>query len=111
MGSYIITCMVRDKLFYMIVFDSNKEMIGDEFTGHANSSLVRNSRLVLKLGTDGSVVDLIPTLYDMAKIMMKIQCSLDKTGADEKLLEEFSKMESAMMKMTVDIEYLRRKGH
>lgn len=86
-------------------------MIGDEFIGHANSSLVRNSRLVLKSGTDGSVVDLIPTLYDMAKIMMKIQCSLDKTSADEKLLEELSQMASAIMKMTVDIEHLRRKGH
>lgn len=86
-------------------------MIGDEFIGHANSSLTRNSKLVLKSGTNGSVVDLIPILYDMTKIMMKIQCSLDKTNTDEKLLEEFSKMGSAIMKMTVDIEYLRRKGH
>jgi len=86
-------------------------MIGDEFIGHANSSLVRNSRLVLKSRDDGSVTDLIPTLFDMAKIMMKIQCSLDRTSVDDKLLEEFSKMESAMMKLTLDIEYLRRKGH
>lgn len=111
MRSNIITCMIWDKLFYMIISDSNKAMIGDEFIGHANSSLVRNSRLVLKSRTDGSVVDLIPTLYDMAKIMMKIQCSLAKTSTDDKLLEEFSKIESAMMKMAVDIECLRRKGH
>ena len=86
-------------------------MIGDEFIGHANSSLVRNSRLVLKSRDDNSVTDLMPTLFDMAKIMMKIQCNLDRTSADDKLLEEFSKMESAMMKLTLDIEYLRRKGH
>lgn len=86
-------------------------MIGDEFIGHANSSLVRNSRLVLKSRDDISVTDLIPTLFDMAKIMMKIQCNLDRTSADDKLLEEFSKMESAIMKLTLDIEYLRRKGH
>jgi hypothetical protein len=86
-------------------------MIGDEFIGHANSSLVRNSRLVLKSRDDSSVTDLIPTLFDMAKIMMKIQCNLDRTSADDKLLEEFSKMESAIMKLTLDIEYLRRKGH
>lgn len=110
-GSYIITCMIRDKSFYMIISDSNKVMIGDEFIGHANSSLVRNSRLVLKSGADDSVIDLIPTLYDMTKIMMKIQCSLNKTSTDEKLLEEFSKMGSAIMKMTADVEYLRRKGH
>jgi len=86
-------------------------MIGDEFIGHANSSLVRNSRLVLKSRDDNSVTDLMPTLFDMAKIMMKIQCNLDRTSADDKLLEEFSKMESAIMKLTLDIEYLRRKGH
>jgi len=86
-------------------------MIGDEFIGHANSSLVRNSRLVLKSRDDSSVTDLMPTLFDMAKIMMKIQCNLDRTSADDKLLEEFSKMESAIMKLTLDIEYLRRKGH
>ena len=86
-------------------------MIGDEFIGHANPSLTRNDRLVLKSRDDGSVTDLIPTLFDMAKIMMKIQCSLDRTSVDDKLLEEFSKMESAMMKLTLDIEYLRRKGH
>jgi len=86
-------------------------MIGDEFIGHANSSLVRNSRLVLKSRDDSSVTDLMPTLFDMAKIMVKIQCNLDRTSADDKLLEEFSKMESAIMKLTLDIEYLRRKGH
>jgi hypothetical protein len=86
-------------------------MIGDEFIDHANPSLVRNSRLVLKSRDDGSVTDLIPTLFDMAKIIMKIQCNLDRTSADDKLLEEFSKMESAIMKLTLDIEYLRRKGH
>jgi len=86
-------------------------MIGDEFIGHTNSSLVRNSRLVLKSRDDNSVTDLMPTLFDMAKIMMKIQCNLDRTSADDKLLEEFSKMESAIMKLTLDIEYLRRKGH
>ena len=86
-------------------------MIGDEFIGHANSSLVRNSRLVLKSRDDNSVTDLMPTLFDMAKIMVKIQCNLDRTSADDKLLEEFSKMESAIMKLTLDIEYLRRKGH
>lgn len=86
-------------------------MTGDEFIGRANSSLVRNSRLVLKSRDDNSVTDLIPTLYDMAKIMMKIQCNADRTSTDGKLLEELSKMESAIMKMTLDIEYLRRKGH
>lgn len=86
-------------------------MIGDEFIGHANSSLVRNSRLVLKSRDDSSVTDLMPTLFDMAKIMVKIQCNLDRTSADDKLLEEFSKMESAIMKLTLDIEYLRRKGY
>jgi hypothetical protein len=85
-------------------------MIGDEFVGRANSSLVRNSRLVLKSRSGSSVTDLIPTLYDMTKIMMKIQCSL-KTSTDDELLEEFSKIGSAIMKMTLDIEYLRRKGH
>lgn len=86
-------------------------MTGDEFIGRANSSLVRNSRLVLKPRDGNSVTDLIPTLYDMAKIMMKIQCNADRTSTDGKLLEELSKMESAIMKMTLDIEYLRRKGH
>lgn len=86
-------------------------MTGDEFIGRANSSLVRNSRLVLKSRDGNSVTDLIPTLYDMAKIMMKIQCNADRTSTDGKLLEELSKMESAIMKMTLDIEYLRRKGH
>lgn len=86
-------------------------MTGDEFIGRANSLLVRNSRLVLKSRDGNSVTDLMPTLYDMAKIMMKIQCSTDRTSIDDKLLEELSKMESAIMKMTLDIEYLRRKGH
>lgn len=86
-------------------------MIEDEFIGHANPSLVHNGRLVLKSRDDVSVTGLIPTLFDMAKIMMKIQCNLDRTSADDKLLEEFSKMESAMMKLTLGIEYLRRKGH
>lgn len=86
-------------------------MIGNESIGHANSSLVRNGRLVSKSRDDTSVTDLIPTLFDMAKTMMKIQCNLDRTSIDVKLLEEFSKMESAMMKLTLDIEYLRRKGH
>ncbi|MFZ1077103.1 MAG: hypothetical protein WAN47_06710 [Nitrosotalea sp.] len=86
-------------------------IIGDEFVDRANSSLVRNSRLVLKSRDGVSVTDLMPTLYDMAKIMMKIQCNLDRTSADDKLLEDLSKIESAIMKMTLDIEYLRRKGH
>ncbi len=86
-------------------------IIEDEFIDHANSSLVRNSRLVLKSRDGISVTDLMPTLYDMAKIMMKMQCNLDSTSADDKLLEDLSKMESAIMKMTLDVEYLRRKGH
>lgn len=86
-------------------------IIEDEFIDHANSSLVRNSRLVLKSRDGISVTDLMPTLYDMAKIMMKMQCDLDRTSADDKLLEDLSKMESAIMKMTLDVEYLRRKGH
>lgn len=86
-------------------------IIEDEFIDHANSSLVRNSRLVLKSRDGISVTDLMPTLYDMAKIMMKMQCNLDRTSADDKLLEDLSKMESAIMKMTLDVEYLRRKGH
>ena len=95
----------------MIISDSNIVMIGDEFIGRANPSLVSNGRLVLKSRTNDSIVDLIPTLYDMAKIMMKIQCNLTKTSTDDKLLEEFSKIESAIMKMAADIEYLGRKGH
>ncbi|MGB9002710.1 MAG: hypothetical protein WCC52_02770 [Nitrosotalea sp.] len=84
---------------------------GDEFIGRANSSLVRNSRLVLKSRDGSSVTDLMPILYDMAKIVMKIQCNTDRTSTNDRLLEEISKMESAIMKMTLDIEYLRRKGH
>ncbi|MDE1726392.1 MAG: hypothetical protein KGH89_03920 [Thaumarchaeota archaeon] len=85
-------------------------MVGDEFIDGVISSLKRNSNLILKSKTDSSVTDLIPTLYDMTKIMMKIQCNLEKIG-EPSMLEEFSKIESAIMKMTLDIEYLRRKGH
>ncbi|MGB6463422.1 MAG: hypothetical protein WBF38_04260 [Nitrosotalea sp.] len=86
-------------------------MTEDEFICRANSSLARNSDPALKSKAGSSVTDLIPTLYNMAKIVMKIQCSLDVTSMDDKLLEEFSKIASAIMKMTLDIEYLRRKGH
>jgi hypothetical protein len=86
-------------------------IIRDEFVGNANVLLARNDRFVPKSRSGSSVTDLIPTLYDMAKIMMRIQSSLDKTCMNEELLEEFSKIASAIMKMTLDIEYLRRKGH
>ncbi|MGH2612362.1 MAG: hypothetical protein ACRDFB_04870 [Rhabdochlamydiaceae bacterium] len=85
-------------------------MIEGEFIGRERS-LERNRRLVLKPKDDISVTDLIPTLYDMAKIMMRIQCGLDKTSTDEKLFEEFSKMESAIMKMALDVECMRRKSY
>ncbi|MGI0046991.1 MAG: hypothetical protein ACREBB_07370 [Nitrosotalea sp.] len=85
-------------------------MLDDEF-GHAKHVSGRNGRLVVRSKESRSVIDLIPTLYDMAKTTMKIRCNLDKTNAGDKMLEDFSKLESAIMKMTVDIEYLRRKGH
>lgn len=103
--------MVPYKLFYINYFSFEKEMmVGDEFIDGVISSLKQNSNLILKSKTDSSVTDLIPTLYDMTKIMMKIQCNLEKIG-EPSMLEEFSKIESAIMKMTLDIEYLRRKGH
>jgi len=86
-------------------------MTGDEFIGRANYSLVRNSRLVLKSKYGSSITNLMPILYDMAKIVMKIQCNTDRISTDDKLLEDLSKMESAIMKMTLSIEYLKRKGH
>ena len=46
----------------------------------------------------------------MAKTTMKIRCNLEKANMDDYLLEEFSRLESAIVKMTIDIEYLRRKG-
>ncbi|MDE1867636.1 MAG: hypothetical protein KGI08_08020 [Thaumarchaeota archaeon] len=85
-------------------------MIGDEFIDDTISSLKRNNNLVLKSKIDISVTDLISTLYDMTKIMMKIQCNIEKTG-ESSMPEEFSKIWSAIMKMTLDIEYLRRKGY
>ncbi len=86
-------------------------MIEDEYISHENSSLVRNSRPVSKSKDDSSVTDLIPTLFDMAKIMMRIECNLDKKDMDDESLEELSKIASAIMNMTLAIEYLRRKGY
>ncbi|MDE1828914.1 MAG: hypothetical protein KGI25_01195 [Thaumarchaeota archaeon] len=71
----------------------------------------RNGRLVSKAKDDSSVTILVPTLFEMSKAIMKMRCDLEKTDVDEKILEEFSRLESALMKMTIDIEYLRRKGH
>ncbi|MGI0086373.1 MAG: hypothetical protein ACREBI_00215 [Nitrosotalea sp.] len=85
-------------------------MIEDELIGRERS-IGQNSRLVLESKDASSVTDLIPTLYDMAKIMMRIRCGLGKTSADDKLVEEFSKMESAIVKMTFDVECLRRTSH
>ena len=86
-------------------------MIEDEYISHENSSLVRNGRPASKSKDGSSVTDLIPTLFDMAKIMMRIECNLDKKNMDDESLEELSKIASAIMKMTLDIEYLRRKGY
>lgn len=85
-------------------------MIEEEFIGRGRSQ-GQESRLVLKTKNASSVTDLIPNLYDMAKIMMRIRCGIDKTRADDRLLEEFSKMESAIMKMALDVESLRKTSH
>ncbi|HKU33489.1 MAG TPA: hypothetical protein VJR22_06560 [Candidatus Nitrosotalea sp.] len=84
-------------------------LVGDEFADYGHS-LDRKSRQVAKT-KDGSVTDLIPTLFDMTKAMMKIRCNLDEADANDEMLEEFSKIESAIMKMTNQIEYLKRIGH
>lgn len=86
-------------------------LVGNEFVQPVDPSLGRNSRIVIKAKDGSSVTDLVPTLFEMVKIMMKIRCNVDKAEMDDKILEEFSKLESSIMKMTVDIEYLRRKGH
>lgn len=84
-------------------------LVGDEFADYGHS-LYRKSRQVAK--TKGSsITDLIPTLFDMTKAMMKIRCNMDEANANDEMLEEFSKMESAIMKMTNQIEYLKRIGH
>ncbi len=81
----------------------------NEFSYDKNS-FGRNSRLVVKTKDSPSATDLIPTLFEMAKSVMKIRCNLDKTNVDSKVLEEFSNLESDIMKIAVDIEYLNRKG-
>ncbi len=108
--SYISGFMVRYKLFYADLWLCMREMLGDELD-HVKYTSGRNSRLVVKSKEGSSVTDLIPTLYEMAKAIMAIKCDLDKANAGNKMLEDFSKLESAIMKMTVDIEYMRRKGH
>ncbi|GEM_PF-3588777 len=85
-------------------------LLENEFALPVDCSMGRNSRLVVKK-SGSSVTDLVPTLFEMTKIMMKIRCNLGKTDTNDKILKEFSKMESAIIKMTIDIEYLRRKGH
>ncbi|HJT10699.1 MAG TPA: hypothetical protein VJ771_07940 [Candidatus Nitrosotalea sp.] len=84
-------------------------LVGDEFAD-SSRSLDRQNELVAKT-KDGSVTDLIPTLFDMTKAVMKIKCNLDKKSADEKMLEDFSKLESAIIEMTGQVEYLKRMGH
>lgn len=79
------------------------------FEEHGNRLFGRNARHTVKTKDGISVTDLIPTLFDMAKTTMKIRCNLEKANMDDTLLEEFSRLESAIVKMTVDIEYLRRK--
>lgn len=70
----------------------------------------RNSRIVPKARGGSSVTILVPTLFEMSMAVMRMRCSMEKAKASDKVFEEFSKLESAMMKMTVDIEFLRRKG-
>ncbi len=84
-------------------------LVGDEFAG-SNNFIDRKNELATKI-KDGSVTDLIPTLFDMTKAVMKIRCNLDKTSADDKMLEDFSKLESTIIEITSQIEYLKRMGH
>ena len=84
-------------------------LIGNEFVRRKEQTLVRDGRVGLKPKDGSSVTILVPTLFEMSKAIMKMRCNL-KADADEIILEEFSKLEYAMMKMTVDIEYLRGKG-
>lgn len=72
-------------------------------------SHVRNSRTRAKKA-GGSATDLVPTLFEMTKALMKIRCSLDREGLAAEVQDEIAALEAAIMKMTVDVNYLRRKG-
>ncbi|MDE1766897.1 MAG: hypothetical protein KGI27_11610 [Thaumarchaeota archaeon] len=82
----------------------------NEFAEYSRLSFGRNARHTVKTRDKSSVIDLIPTLFDMAKTTMNIRCDLDKANVDYKILEDLSRLESAIVKMTSDIEHMRRKG-
>lgn len=107
----IVRQWVRYKSFYTDAPDFAQEMLaGQEFVGDESRIHGRNGRVVVRQ-KGVSVTILVPTLFEMAKSVMRMRCALEKAGSDSKTLEELSKVESALMKVTVDIEYLRRKGN
>lgn len=86
-------------------------LVGSEFVRGTEQVPRRNGRLVTRAKDGSSATILVPTLFDMSKALMRMRCNLQKEDSADKVLEDFARLESAMMKMTIDIEYLRRKGY
>lgn len=72
--------------------------------------MVRNSRVSTRVRVRPAVTDLIPTMFVMIKSIAKIKCTMEKMPPNETLQQELSSLESSLMKMTLDVEYLSRKG-
>lgn len=82
---------------------------GSELAPVHDPSHVRNSRVTTKK-KGAAAVDLVPTLFEMTKILMKIRCSIDRSGIAGELEPEIGALEAAIMKMTVDVNQIRRKA-
>lgn len=59
---------------------------------------------------DPSIASLVPTLFAMTKTVMRIRCSMARGESANKVQELVSMLESSILNMALDVEYLRKRG-
>ncbi|HJU13017.1 MAG TPA: hypothetical protein VJ792_00990 [Candidatus Nitrosotalea sp.] len=81
-----------------------------------SKQLVKDAKLIassasdpLRFREEASVTSLIPVLFEMTKTVMRIRCSMARGEKAYKVQDLVSVLESSILRMAVDIEYLRKR--
>lgn len=58
---------------------------------------------------DPSITSLVPALFEMTKTVMRIRCSMARGESANKVQDLVSVLESSILRMALDVEYLRKR--